>query len=294
MCKENLSFTGLKESFFMKKILVPTDFSVNSKSAVRFAVDWAAQKKSELVFVHVLHILRPTRWTDSYFEKYAEQEEKICRTKFEIFIDGIYRNRNVKPGKHSFVIIQGISADITILDYCRKKKDIDYICISTRGAGKFKKIFGTNTGNLITKSEVPVLAVPANHKVVGIKNVLYSSDFRNYTDELKKVVDFALPFKAKIEVLHFTWPDEIVFDKKTIGLAFKKKYKYGLNVHLEKNNAIHSLIENLQKQIRIKKPSVVIMFTNQQRTFFQKIFLSSKAEQLSFQLKVPLLVFNKC
>jgi nucleotide-binding universal stress UspA family protein len=277
----------------MKKILAPTDFSGNSKSGIRFAIHWAAQQKSELVFIHVLHILRPTQWSDSYFEKYAEQEEKICRTKFEKFITGIYSSMNAKPGRYSFVIVEGISADITIMDYCRKNKDIDYICISTRGAGKFKKIFGTNTGNLITKSEVPVLAVPKNYKVADIKNILYAADFRNYSSELKKVIEFALPLKATIEVLHFTWPDEITFDEKTIETAFKKQYKFGLKIHFEKNDAVHSLIQNLQNQIRIRKPSVVIMFTNQQRTFFQKLFLSSKSEELSFQAKVPLLVFNK-
>jgi nucleotide-binding universal stress UspA family protein len=277
----------------MKKILVPTDFSVNSKSGVRFAIHWAARQKSELVFIHVLHIFRPARWTDSNFEKYAVQEEKKCSTKFEKFIAGIYSNMNVKPGRHSLVIMEGISADITILEYCRKNKDIDYICISTRGAGKFKKIYGTNTGNLITKSAVPVLAVPKNYKVADIKNVMYAADFRNYPAELKKVIDFALPLKATIEVLHFTWPDEITFDEKTIEAALKKQYKYGIRIHFEKNDAVHSLIQNLQHQISIRKPSVVIMFTNQQRTFFQKLFLSSKAEELSFQAQVPLLVFNK-
>lgn len=277
----------------MKKILVPTDFSINSKSGIRFAIHWASKQKSELVFIHILRILRPARWPDSGFEKYADQEEKICRSEFETFIAAIYGNMNIKPGRHSFVIIQGISADISILDYCRKNKDIDYICISTGGAGKFKKIVGTNTGNLITKSEVPVLAVPKNYKTAEIKNVLYAADLRNYTAELKRVVDFALPLKAPVEVLHITWPDEITFDEKTIEAAFKKKYKYGLKIHFEKNDAINSLIQNLQNQIRIRKPSVVIMFTNQQRTFFQKLFLSSKAEELSFQVKVPLLVFNK-
>jgi hypothetical protein len=140
---------------------------------------------------------------------------------------------------------------------------------------------------------VPVLAVPKTYKVVDIKNVLYSSDFRNYSDELKKVVDFALPLKATIEVLHFTWPDEITFDENTSEAAFKKQYKYGLKIHFEKNDAAHSLIQNLQNQIRIRKPSVVTMFTNQQRTFFQKLFLSSKAEDLSFKLRAPLLVFSK-
>lgn len=277
----------------MKKIIVPTDFSVNSKSGVQFAIHWATQQKLELVFIHVLYVLRATRWSESYFEKYAAQEEAFCKIKFEKFISGIYRNMNVKPGRHSIIIVQGISPDVTIQDYCMRNSDIDYICISTRGAGKFKKIFGANTGNLITKSPVPVLAVPKTYRISAIKNLLYATDFRNYSEELKKVVDFASPFKATVEVLHFTWPNEIVFDEKTIEAAFKKKYKYGLKIRFEKNDAVQSLIENLQNQIKIIKPSVVIMFTNQQRTLFQKIFLSSKAEELSFEAKVPLLVFNK-
>ncbi|MEO5889108.1 MAG: universal stress protein [Ferruginibacter sp.] len=277
----------------MKKILVPTDFSTNSKSGVRFAIHWATRQKLELLFVHVLHILRPTQWTDTYFAKYSAQKEKLCRIKFEKFIADIYRQMNVKPGKYSSIIVNGISADITLLDYCRKRVDIDYICISTRGAGKFNKILGTNTGNLITKSQIPVLAIPKNYRVADVKSVLYATDLRNYADEIAKVVAFAQPLKTTIDVVHFTWPDEILFDEKMIEAAFKKEFKYGLKIYFKKNDGIHSLIKNLETQIRIRKPSVVIMFTNQERTFFQKLFLSSKAEELSFQLKVPLLVFSK-
>jgi nucleotide-binding universal stress UspA family protein len=277
----------------MKKILVPVDFSANSKSAVRFAVHWASLQKLELVFIHVLHILRPIRWSDSYFAKFADEEEKFCRTKFEKFIAGIYKNLAAKTGRPSIVIIKGISADIAILDYCSKNHDIEYICISTRGAGKFNKIFGTNTGNLITHSEVPVIAIPKSYKVADIKSVLYASDFHNYPEELNKVIGFALPLKASIEVLHFTWPGEIAFDENTIEGFFKNRYKYGLKVHFEKTDASLSLVEHIQKEIKVKKPSVLIMFTNQKRTIFQKLFLSSKAEELSFQLKIPLLVFSK-
>ena len=85
------------------------------------------------------------------------------------------------------------------------------------------------------------------------------------------------PLKTKIEVVHFSWPDEISFDEKTIEAAFKKQFKYGLKLHFEKNDGVHSLIENLQNQIRIRKPSVVGMFTNQKRTFFQKLFLARKS-----------------
>ncbi|MBS1622311.1 MAG: universal stress protein [Bacteroidetes bacterium] len=277
----------------MKKVLVPTDFSAHSKSGMRFAIHWANRQQVELVFIHVLHILRPTRWSDAYFAAYAEKEENACLVKFKKFIDSIYRNMKVRPGKYSLVIKQGISADISILDYCRTNPDIDFICISTRGAGKFKRIFGTNTGNLISKSKVPVLAVPKNYRSTGIKSIMYATDFKNYSQEIKKVVDFALPFKATVDVLHFTWPDEPISNKKVIEASFKAQYKYDINLHFRENDAVHTLIENLQTQVRIRKPSVVIMFTKQERTFFQKLFLSSKTEEFSFQLKVPLLVFNK-
>lgn len=277
----------------MKKILVPTDFSPNSRAGVRFAIHWATLQKLELVFVNVLNVLRVSSWSDAYFEKYTANEENSCRTKLEKFVAGIYDTMNIKPGKHSFLVVQGISADISLLDYCNKNKGIDCICISTRGAGKLKKIFGTNTGNLINNSEVPVLAIPQNYKVRDINNIMYAADLRNYTDEIKRVLDFAKPLKTNVEVVHFSWPEEILFDEKTIEASFKKQYKYGLKLHFEKNDGIHSLVENLENQIRKRKPSIVIMFTNQQRTFFQKLFLSSKTEEMSFRLKVPLLVFNK-
>ena len=277
----------------MRKILVPTDFSANSKSGVRFAIHWASRQDIELVFVNVIQILRATRWSDAYYEKYAKQEKELCSSKFEKFIKGIYKLMNMDVGKYSIVIIEGISADVSILDYCRKSSDIDCICIGTRGAGKFKKIFGTNTGNLITKSTIPVLAVPQNYKIAEIKTVMYATDLRNYAEEIKKVIAFAEPLKATIDVVHFTWPDEITFDEKTIEAAFEKNYKYDFNLYFGKNDGVHSLIENLQSKIKTRKPSVVVMFTEQNRTFFQKLFLSSKAEEFSFQTNVPLLVFNK-
>jgi len=277
----------------MKKVLVPTDFSPNSKSGIRFSIHWASQQRIELVFVHVLNILRATRWSDTYYEKYAKEEKALCSTKFKKFIADIYRQMKKEPGKHDTLIIEGISADISILDYCRKTTGIDCICVSTRGAGKFEKIFGTNTGNLITKATIPVLAVPKNYKVADINSVLYATDLRNYAAEIKKVVAFAGPLKTQIEVVHFTSPGIFSLDKKLIEAVFKKQFKYGFKLDFEKNDTRHSFIENLQKQISIRKPSVVVMFTDQKRTFFQKVFLSSKSEELSFDAKVPLLVFNK-
>lgn len=277
----------------MKKVLVPTDFSANAKAGIRFALQWSTQQNIELVFIHVLHILRASRWTNAYFIKYAEQEELICQEKFEKHIEGMLKNFKGKKPTYSLEIIQGISPDVSIMDYCRKHKGFDYICISTRGAGKVERIFGTNTGSLITRSEVPVLAVPKNYRAAQIKKILYASDFKNYEAELTQVVDFAKPLKANLEVLHFSWPNETDLDTKKLEAAAKTKHQYIVNILFEKYTALNNTLTNIKNQITLKKPSVLVMFTQQNRSFFQKIFQPSKTEQLSFQLKVPMLIYNK-
>lgn len=277
----------------MKKVLVPTDFSGNSKAGFRFALQWSTRQKLQLVFVHVLQIVRLPYWTDDNFSKYVELKKKTYQEKLEEFVARTCKSIHIEPAKYSCIVIEGISPDLAILDYCRQNTGIDYICISTRGASKLKKIFGTNTGNLITKSNVPVIAVPKTYKVRPIEHVLYSTDLINCTDELKKVITFARLVKASVEVLHFTWPGEVLPDKKLFETTFKKQFNYPLTLHFEKTDITESLVKRLQRQIRVSHPSVVIMFTEQKRSLFQRIFLSSKAEQLSFQAKVPLLVFNK-
>jgi len=49
----------------------------------------------------------------------------------------------------------------------------------------------------------------------------------------------------------------------------------------------------LQEDIRKSRPSMVAMFTKQNRDWFERLFVSSKTAQLGFDTKTPLLVFKK-
>lgn len=276
----------------MKKILVPTDFSPNSKSGMRFAIQWAAQQHVELVFIHVLNILIPTRWSNGTAAEYIAGELETCRIRFRKFINGVYKSMNMTPGFYSTVLIQEYDPAKTILEYCKKEKTFDCICISTNRAGAVMKLFGTTTSELISKSPVPVLAIPKNYRPKQIKSVLYATDFRNYKEELAKVFPFAASFQAKVDVVHFAWPGIMPFDAATIE-KLTGNYEFGLNVYVGYNSTTIGISENLQKTIEKRKPSIVIMFTNQDRNLMQRIFASSKAQELSFDLKTPVLVFTK-
>ena len=276
----------------MQKILVTTDFSKNSIAGILFAIQLATQQKIKLFFFHVHHALVPTAWDAVRMAAYEKQQMLQEKEKLETFIQKIYASLKTDAGTFNCVVKNSVYTEGTIMEYA-KENHFDYICISTRGAGQLKRLFGTNTANLITQSEVPVIAVPYSYKSSAIKHVLYASDLLHLEQELKHVMAFAKPLKATVELLHFTSRLESPIDAKQMSASMKKLLKYDVKINIKDTDFVRSMIENIERSIKKTKPSILIMFTEQNRTFFQKIFISSKAAEYSFNATVPLLVFNK-
>ena len=274
------------------KILVTTDFSANSKAGLRFAISLGKLKKAQLIFFHSYFLPKPTSWSEATYSLYAKNEKQKILNRLNKFVEEVYKSMKISSSKFKCVIEQSIIPESGIMDYA-KTQAIDFICMSTRGAGRLKKFFGTTAGNLITKSQVPVIVVPQHHKIKNITHILYASDLKNYRQELNKVIEFTKPLNASIEVFHLSYPGEQMIDVGAIAANLKRKFKHNIKLHLENTDLTQPFVTNLQKAIASSKPSVVVMFTEQRRTFFQKLFLSSASESIAFQAKVPLLVFNK-
>ena len=276
----------------MKKILVTTDFSDKSKAGLLFAIQLATQKKFDLTFFHVYHIITPTGWNFVQKEKYEKEQIKIIQDKLNVFVEGVYKSLILTKSNKKCVIKSAVFPQSSIMEYAAENK-FDFICISARGAGKLERILGTNTTNLINHSDAPVIAIPYNYKTSKITSILYASDLTNLEKELKKVVAFAKPLKATIELLHFTSPLETITDPKVMGIAIKKLSKFDIKLNIKNMDFVKSIVANIETAVKKIKPSLMIMFTEQNRTLFQKLFLSSKSAEYSFNAKVPLLVFNK-
>ncbi len=276
----------------MDKILVTTDFSTNSKAGLRFAIQLASQHKYELTFFHSYYIMKPSTWNDETFEAYEKEEADKILKKLNQFVESVYKNQRVVARNIKCIIKRSVSTDSNIWEYARDNK-YSFICISTRGAGTVQKILGTNTSNLINHSTVPVIAIPHNYRPRKISNILYASDLVNLEIELKNVVAFAKPIKAKVELLHYTSPLVTIPDSKLIEIIVKKLSKYDIKLNIKNTDFAETMIFNIETAIKKTKPSMMIMFTEQNRSLFQRIFVSSKSAEYSFNAKVPLLVFNK-
>lgn len=282
-----------KKSTKKVRILVPTDLSADSRAGIGYAIQWSRRQPADLVFCYVVNIMKPSTWSDARYRTYANSMRTRYMQELKRFVAMVYTRMGVPSRNASHVLLDSISVDISLVDYCRRDGNFDYICISTGGAGLMGRIFGTHTGNLITHSEVPVLAVPAQYRNRPLKRLLYAGDMVNYAYEMQKVVDFAKPFKADTHLLHFTEGGEITPDEATTGKVFHQQFGYPIRVHFRSLDPLLSFSRNLDKQIRSLRPSVVVLFTDQHRSLLDYLLNPSKAERASFAMRTPLLVFPK-
>lgn len=277
----------------MKKILVPTDFSVNSKAGLQFAIQLASPCHAELIFVHVFHHTHPLEESEKSGSVRRQILTDTLSVQLRNFVADVYREMGVNPGPYACELLEGIGVDNVLLDYCRKNTDVDLICISTRGAGKLTKVLGTHTGNLLSRSVAPVMAVPAGYHVEPLKDVLYATDLADYDFESNKVQEFANQFKLPVEVVHFQSPKGADPRIDLLTNTDETSYRPGWRVVIKEQTTRSSLIEDIQEYMVTRNPSITVLFTNQGRTFLQRLFNLSRAERLAFEIRTPLLIFSK-
>jgi len=273
----------------MQKILVTTDYSNNSKSGIRYAIQLAAKTKKELVFYHVFEGIEDNLWNIAT-EKKSNKEHSL--EKLTRFINSIYKSYNLKRGKYSCVVDVGIDINNIMLNYI-KKNNFDYICISTRGGGVIKKIMGTTTSWLIQHCPVPLIVVPKNYRISPIKEVWYASDLVNIKNELSAVQEFAQLFKAKVHVYHYDYMIELEEVLSNLNKIAAKHITKGTYFHFRKMKIDKTISEHLQSDMTKHKPSIVVLFTKQNKNWYDRIFLRNNSNEVAFDTKTPLLILKK-
>lgn len=276
----------------MKKILVTTDYSSNSKKGLRFAFQLASQKDFELVFFHCFQALIPTTIHQDRIEDALQKQVKDQLHKLERFVASVLKPMGIKVGKYRCVVVEDLSPERAILDYI-EQKGIDFICISTRGAGNIMKIIGTNTSKIIEKSPVPVLVVPHTYRLSPLKKLLYASDLENFEVEMPVVSTFAKSLDAKVDMVHLYYNEEIKLDAPTLIDMWRKKYRTLDKVILKPFDLDLNFARQMEKVVKKTKPGLAVFFTHANLTWFAKLFSPNRSEGFSFVTKVPMLVFRK-
>ena len=277
----------------IKTILVPVDFSSGSNNALRYALQFAVTTKSKIVIFHSNYL--PIMFPSTELKKIHERSEGRKQLMLEYVVDKLCKKHKLKkPANISYLVKRETNVVNNVLSAAETAK-ADLIMMGTHGATGFKKIlFGSNTAGVISKSTIPVLAIPQRHKLKKVESIVYASDLKNLTGELKALLPIVSPFDATIEILYLDYWKKGIDDKQQMEIdkAMKKTpYKKIELVH--KNVSIHkTMVDYLNKYSKRSHASMLVMFPETQN-FFEKLFFSSITKQLSFNLKRPLLSIRK-
>lgn len=276
----------------IRKILVPTDLSASSKAAIRFAIQLEKQSGSRLVFYHCIPGLRPTSWSAARYAAYLDDQSATAEKTLHKMVKDAYRSAGIKVEKITYVIKSANDVQRAIIREAKIQR-VDAIAMSSRGAGRLRRIVGTNTSAIIQKSPVPVFVVPKDYKRKPVKRILYSSDLNRLGPELKKVRKVADKLKARIVVYHYDYLADVKEARKKFEKSVKRYRIPGVTFNLQKHYIERSLAKHLTRDIEASKASLAVLFSQQKRGWFDRLFLGSKSIDVAFDTTIPLLIFPK-
>lgn len=211
----------------MKKILVPFDFSIQSRIAYKTAMNLASQTGGEVVALHVSFIppvfdglgTEPMAFSPDYFTAL----EKEVKNGFEKMKEEI----NMPSIRSRIELIYG-DVLISIKDFA-KTEQMDMIIMGTSGSSGMAGIFiGSNTEKVVRHSPVPVLAVRDYVNISSIKKILLPTLLTlDQTEFIKKLKEWQKLLGATIHVLFINTPSHFMRDSdaKEAFNEFVKQYK---------------------------------------------------------------------
>ncbi len=141
----------------IKKVLVPIDFSDYSKSALRYAVNFAKSFDSEIILIYVVEpIIYPPDFSMGQIAMPTFSTDWDIRAKEEL--DKLAKNEISNSSKVKTIIRTG-KPYVEIIDTA-KEEDIDLIIIATHGhSGVEHLLFGSTAEKVVRKAPCPVLTL---------------------------------------------------------------------------------------------------------------------------------------
>jgi nucleotide-binding universal stress UspA family protein len=188
----------------MKTFIVPTDFSDTSKNAARYAARLAEQVPgSQIILYNVFDKID----TESSDGSVVYNDHEARHTIMDLALASVKTEMNsVAPGATIICLAEEKGSFITGLEKLAIARKADLIIMGITGATRLAQIFiGSNTLSMVNKNVCPVMIVPPDAEFTGIKNVAFTSDFKDVEKTtpafaLHAVLDIFKPFVHVVNV----------------------------------------------------------------------------------------------
>jgi nucleotide-binding universal stress UspA family protein len=276
----------------MKKILFPTDFSECATNAFVHALEFAKVVNAELILLHTFEI--PVYDSQFFPENYAAIYSSIELAKFEMFKDEIPKLRTIAEERNlSDIVIKHRLMDgdlIYNLKNAVEEDKVDFVIMGSSGEADWTKFFlGSNTNAVISEIQVPVLCIPADTKFKKIKNIGFTTRYREKDKvELRKVLDIAKKTNAKVKSLYVKTSSSDVSD-----VTIKEWEKEFANENIEFLVLPSDEVKETILDFILYKDIDILTTITHKRSFFEGLFDSSFTKKIAKEVSVPVLVMHE-
>jgi nucleotide-binding universal stress UspA family protein len=274
----------------IKKILVPTDFSVHSQNAAEVAADLAKKYNAQLILLHALQM--PVYESNAQYANYQNIPEglyfmKLARQKFEEF-----KAQDFLQGVEVVEAVQMQGTYESIVEQATKHQ-IDLIVMGSRGTSGLKEVFvGSNTEKVIRLAKCPVLTIKERDRDFDPKSVLFVSDFDSEAEHVfHKAKEMVAPFGSTIHFLNVITPRNFESTNTTLQRMSAFAEVLGLsNVQFHIQNA-ETVEEGVMEYMEMKPTDLVVLGTHG-RTGISHLIFGSVAEDIANHATFPVLSFK--
>ncbi len=276
----------------MKKILFPTDFSEVATNAFVHALEFAKIVKGELILLHTFEL--PVYDNQFFPENYNVLFDSLQLSEFDMFkeeipkLHAIAEERNLDKIKMSHRLMDGNL--LFNIKKAIKEENIDFIVMGTAGARGWEAFFlGTNTGNVLTAVDVPVLSVPLEANFKKIETIGFTTRYRAKDKKaLKDVLEIAKKMNAKVRCLYVKTNNSDVSEA-TIKHWEEEFANEPIQFSIIPSDDVHDTILDF---VLFKDIDVLAMLTYK-RNFFVELFKPSLTQKFSNTLDIPILAMHE-
>lgn len=208
----------------MKKIIVPTDFSVEAENALRVAADIARENNGEIFLLHQLDL--PLHLSNNAGGELPEALffMKLAKERFDNlmkvdFLDGVTVHGDVETG----ATFSGIMNTV-------KRYGADLIVMGSHGTdGIRNRYIGSNAEKVVRNSEVPVLIIKDRKERLDVNDFVFATDLNPKSiSALKKADEFAKSTNCRLHLLFVNTPSNFLTTRQ--AEAKVKAYLKDVNV----------------------------------------------------------------
>ena len=275
----------------MQKILIPTDFSINSLNAIQYAVELYRAKPIKFYILHA--------FADEVYEISMESPEEgfadikdIVYQRSQQTLKNFENKIDKVNSEHTFEVISNFGQLVDSVNELVDSENIDLVVMGTKGKTADRHLtFGSNTLQVIKYVKCPVLAVPAVYRDAKPKDILFPTDYMlpYKSRELELLDRITRHFSAKIHFLHVSKFPNISLRQKDNKKFLEDFFRENdtvcqMNAHTDVTEAINTFV--------IENPIDMLVMVNTRHSYLENILYQSTIEKIGLHIDIPFLVLQ--